>query len=176
MAYSGKIDVDRGVMQCTHKASGMRISMYIDTPGVYFDDHLNPLPASLAKAAGFPTETLEKKRRMAQEMAKVKASLTAQLQIGSTQEVYKEAGRYRVLHFPETGMAVVESDGERLTPTPVALGVAIVLFDELVKEMGEGSAAEQVDASSTEATPTPPPAPTSPPGNSPLKAAPKKAA
>lgn len=129
--YTGPIDLDRGVMICTLPGAKMDIFMYLDQPGVYFDCHGNPVPEGLARAAGFPVETLAKKRRMAEEMEKTKALIEAKLQIAKTSEVYAEKDGYKVVHFPETGMAVVESGAGRLTPEPVPLSLATTIFGEL---------------------------------------------
>lgn len=47
-----KIDRDRGVIIRKHPG-GYRVCMYVDLPGVYFDENNKPVETALAEAAGF---------------------------------------------------------------------------------------------------------------------------
>lgn len=47
-----KIDRNRGVIQRKHPA-GYRVAMYVDSPGVYFDENANKVTKEVAEAAGF---------------------------------------------------------------------------------------------------------------------------
>lgn len=133
MAYVGPIDMDRGVMYCTHGPSGMVIYMYIDTPGEYFDAHTQPVPETLAKDAGFNTEKYAKQRKRNAEMAKVMKVLDSEMAIDDSRQIHAEKNGYRLISL-ESGLAYVETDEGRLTPTPIPLGTAVIIFNKLVGE------------------------------------------
>lgn len=161
MAYEGPIDINRGVMYCTVPGyPNYRVFMYIDTPGEYFDGNGNPVPEEAAKAAGFQTERYKKQHILNKEKKKFEELMRDQLKMTDVTEIYREKDGLRIVHYPETGMAYVERDGQRLYDTPVPLSSAVMLFDMFVKgdnERAEEPKAEPGIAKSTEAAPSPPP-------------------
>lgn len=132
MAYDGKIDVNRGVMYSYH-SSGMRIFMYLDEPGIYFDDHLGHVPDRVAAEAGFNVQRFAKLRLRNMEVAKVKAALDAKLDIQDIKTVLREQGRYRLVQY-DNGMARVETDEGPLTPVPMGVPIAEALFKSLTED------------------------------------------
>jgi hypothetical protein len=135
--------------------------MYLDEPGVYIDHAARHVPEGMAKEAGFPVERLARAKRMKTEMAKANALIADQFKASGDVEVHAEAYGYRVLLYPDNGMAKLEKDGESYTPTPIPLSMAMVMFDSFVKDAKreEGSGAEQGQDQSPKAAPTPPPSP-----------------
>src|SRR4051812_3762451 len=69
-----RIDLDRGVMQRFHP-QGMKISMYIDSPGVYLTENSEPVAVELAEAAGFDTKKHAKDKIKQEKTAAFKAQL-----------------------------------------------------------------------------------------------------
>lgn len=161
MAYDGPLDMNRPLMYCTHKASGARVFMYLDDPGLYLDQHGRPFPEEAAKEAGFQVERYRKQRIMQKERAKFEEAMKAELKISDDVETYLEKGSLRIQHYPETGMAFLERDGERLYATPIPLSTAVTLFNQFVtaeeKERAEGVKQEPGIANSTEVASSPPP-------------------
>lgn len=68
------LDLNRGVMTKFHP-TGMRVSMYLDDPGRYYDDRGDPLADEFAKAAGFDLEKNRKEKAKQVRMAAYKAEL-----------------------------------------------------------------------------------------------------
>lgn len=169
MAYEGKVDVDRGVMTCFHQATGMRINMYIDTPGVYFDEHLNPVPDDLAAAAGFPVEKHRKMAAKAAELAKVKKFLDEQYAIQDTRNILAERNGYILVGY-DNGLATIEKEGARLTPNAGPESIVTALFNQLAGE-AEAETKAQVEVKAPVASSAVPPAAPKPIVGSPAKKA-----
>lgn len=162
--YVGPIDMNRGVMYCTVPGHpNFRVFMYLDEPGAYIDGNGNPVPEQTAKRAGFPVEKFRKQALFKSERAKFEAAMRQQLDMTETQEVYAEAEGLQVIHFPDTGNAVIVRDGQRLYPVPVQLSMAMILFEEFVQDAKaraeEVKDAPAADAIGSEQDPSPPPTP-----------------
>lgn len=141
MAYTGKVDVDRGAMCCIHR-SGMTVWMYLDDPGVYFDDHLALVPDAVAKEAGFNVERNRKLRIRNEELKRVRAVMDEKLQIDSTTQIMAESGRYRLEQY-ENGMARVVTDDGPLFSTPMTFSIAEALFKSLTENPVAGTEGEK---------------------------------
>lgn len=159
--YDGPIDMNRGVMYCTHpSAVTFRIFMYLDTPGEYLDGHGRPVPERLASEAGFPVERFRKQRLINSEKKKFEETLRNTLNMQETREVHREEAGLTLIHYPETGVAYIEREGERLYDTPIPLATAAILFEEFVKDAkarAEEVKAEPDIGKASEASPSPPP-------------------
>lgn len=130
-----EIDVDRGVVSRLHRETGVRVYMYYDAPGYYYDEHSNSLAEAFAEQAGFPIKEHAKERfkreKMKEFMAKVDQSL-AEAEEAQDKEVLAEKGNYKVLAMAYGTAIVVDENGQRITPLPVAMAQAKGLLDALV--------------------------------------------
>ena len=131
----GKIDVNRGAMYRRSEAVGnIGIWMYIDTPGVYYDDHENEVSEEIARTAGYDVERFRKDRIRRERLAAASSAIEAELEIAGSageEEVLAEDAGYKVIGLPLDNAHLVDIDGNRLTPNPVSRPVAMKLFESL---------------------------------------------
>lgn len=144
-----EIDVNRGVVSRMHRETGVRVYMYFDKPGYYYNEHEHSVSEDFAAAAGFPVEQHAKERFRSEKMAEFNEKLTAQLAAddeASEKAVLKSKGEYRVLAFGY-GAIVVDADGNKMTPTAIPKEQAFGLLDALVPtEFKEGKPSKQKGA------------------------------
>lgn len=121
-----KVDVNRGVLirftRTTQEEfpAGMAVYMYLERPGVFYNDHAKPVPPALAAAAGYDIEPLLKARRKQEALAKAKQEIESQFRGEVLRETVLEEGEYRLVHVGN-GQHIVEfEDGSSLTPIPVS--------------------------------------------------------
>lgn len=129
------IDVDRGVVSRLHRETGVRVYMYFDKPGYYYNEHEKPLSEEFAGQAGFPVELHAKERFRSEKMAEFNAQLSQRLadaEEASEKEVLKEKGEYKVLAMAYGAAIVVDADGQKVTPHPIPKEQAFGLLDALV--------------------------------------------
>lgn len=132
------IDVNRGVVSRLQRETGVRVYMYYDKPGYYFDEHEHNLPDEFAASAGFPVDQHAKERFKAEKMAEFNKQVDASLLAADEaieKEVIAEKGGYKVLAMAYGTAIVVDSDGKKVTPLPVAKQLAMGLLDALVPSM-----------------------------------------
>lgn len=130
-----EIDVDRGVVSRVNRESGVRVYMYFDKPGYYYDEHEHALSEAFAEAAGFPVKEHAKDRYKREKMAEFSAQVSASLaaaEEAEEKEVIDSKGEYRILAMPYGQAIVVDDVGNRLTALPVPLMAARGLLDALV--------------------------------------------
>lgn len=130
-----EIDVNRGVVSRLHRETGVRVYMYWDKPGYYYDEHHNSLAEEFAGSAGFPVREHAKDRFKAEKMEAFSAQVQAQLaaaEEAQDKEVIAEKGGYQVLAMPYGTAIVVDETGNKMTPLPVAKAHALGLLDALV--------------------------------------------
>jgi len=129
------IDVDRGVVSRVHRETGVRVYMYFDKPGYYYDEHEHNVAEDFAEQAGFPVEVHRKERFRAEKMEEFNAKINQQLADAEDAEdkpVLRERGEYKVLAMAYGTAIVVDADGTKITPLPVAKEQAFGLLDALV--------------------------------------------
>lgn len=130
-----EIDVNRGVVSRLHRETGVRVYMYWDAPGYYYDEHSNHLAEEFADAAGFPTKDHAKARFKAEKMtafmAQVDKSL-ADAEEAQDKEVLAEKGGYRILAMAYGTAIVVDENDKRVNPMPIPIAQAKGLLDALV--------------------------------------------
>lgn len=137
------IDLDRGVM-CKPHPKGFHVYMYLDDPGVFMTAHGSPLPARIAREAGYDVEVLEKQRKIAQELAKRRKDLEKELALDEAAEtVIREAKNYKLVSAGSGMARIVTKTGEAVTPVALPKAEAEALFQELIggKEKSNGGEA-----------------------------------
>lgn len=134
--YNTKIDVNRGVMMMQHRASGIKIYMYMDDPGLFYDAHGNKVTDKIAKEAGFDTYELTKKRMLKEKMAEAYDRIAAELETANEGEkkVLKERNGFRLMEETLGRASIQDMEGNTLTNGPKALEEAKIIFDTLAGE------------------------------------------
>jgi hypothetical protein len=131
------IDVERGVIYRKHRETEMGIYMYWDDPGYYYDEHGHPLSEEFARQAGFPVEEHAKERFRKEKLKAFNDEITKTMQAAEDmmdKEVLKERGEFQVLAMPYEQAIVVDGQGNKLTPKPIARTQAFGLLDHLAPE------------------------------------------
>jgi hypothetical protein len=130
-----EIDVNRGVVSRLHQETGVRVFMYYDKPGYYYDELERPVAETFAASAGFPVELHAKDRYRSEKMAAFNAELgkrLAEADEASDKPVIAEKGEYKVLQMAYGTAIVVDGAGMKVTPKPIPKEQAMGLLDALV--------------------------------------------
>lgn len=130
-----EIDVNRGVVSRLHRETGVRVYMYYDKPGYYYNEHENSVSEEFAEQAGFPVDLHSKARYRSEKLEAFNEAISKQLadaEEAEDKEVLKEKGEYRVLAMAYGSAIVVDKDGVKITPLPIAKELAFGLLDALV--------------------------------------------
>lgn len=132
MSQTLLIDLNRGVEVRKHKASGMSVYMYRDTPGVYLNAFAKEVPEKLAAEAGFPIKEYAKRRTAKERLANAMDAIEAELAItGETRKILASRGGYEVLAVGLGRARILDDDGNSLTEEPMAEDYALKLLTEL---------------------------------------------
>lgn len=129
------IDVDRGVISRLHRETGVRVYMYFDKPGYYYNEHEKPLSEEFAEQAGFSVSLHAKERFRQEKLDAFNIEITKRLadaDEAEDKEVLREKGEYKVLAMAYGSAIVVDGDGVKMTPIPVPREQAFGLLDALV--------------------------------------------
>ena len=112
------VDFDRGVNIRLHK-SGIRVCMYLDDPGAFYDANGDPLADSYAAQAGFDVEGLTRERKKREALAKAQAEIERDFaKRDADYERVAEAavmGSLTVRHISRGKYAVFSEAGEQVT-------------------------------------------------------------
>ena len=133
-----KIDYDRGVIISQHKASGMDVFMYVDTPGVYLNAFGTPVSDQLAKEAGYDVEKFGKDKLKRERMAKAMTAIEAELAIADEvgkKNVIEEKGGFKIVDLGVGRHYVEDAEGNRLNSIPLPVEQARVLLAQLVVDV-----------------------------------------
>ena len=134
-----KIDRDRGALIRKHP-SGYRVVMYVDTPGVYFDEDGNKVDRALAEEAGFEVASDLKTR------AKNKLRKNYERQIGAKFAEAEDAIEELLEQNPDIideltveeldggNWGVVDGNGNAITDARLTKDEAITLWEGITGE------------------------------------------
>lgn len=134
-----KIDRNRG---CIYRksAEGYRVVMYVDTPGVYFDENGNRISDEIAEAAGFNIINDRKDR------ARQKLKINYERHIGAKFAEMEQRvddllennpnliDELSIVELTPSNFAIVDPDGTPISETRLTYEEAAVLFVGLVGE------------------------------------------
>ncbi len=143
-----KVDVNRGVhIRFTRGGEfpdGMAVYMYVDRPGVFYNDHAKQVPAEVASAAGFNVAPLLRARKKFEAMAKAQQEIEAQFREDSgIREVIREEDDYLLVHIGSERYNVEFADGSPLTPQPMTKEVAERTFRAMLGKEEEAKPAKK---------------------------------
>jgi len=130
-----EIDVNRGVVSRLHRETGVRVYMYYDKPGYYYDEHTNAVADNFAEAAGFPVAEHAKERYKQEKLADFTTEINrrmAEAEDAADKEVLEQKGEYKILKMAYGTAIVVDGEGHKITPMPIPLPQAKGLLDALV--------------------------------------------
>ena len=134
-----KIDRNRG---CIYRksAKGYRVVMYVDTPGVYFDENGNRISDEIAEATGFDVTSDRKER------ARQKLRTNYERQIGAKFALMEQRmedllevnsnliDQLRIVELTPGNFAIVDPDDAPISETRLTYEEAVVLFAGLTGE------------------------------------------
>lgn len=145
-----KIDRNRGCVIRFHP-KGMRVVMYYDAPGEYFDERGSPLNIEVAKAAGFDVERLARDRAKQDKLNEYKKRLDKEFQEQEDKlaQAMSENSDLEVRHVGGGQYMIYSQDGdEPITKFAMNRAEAETLIEAL--DGGEASPGDEDDGVSTE--------------------------
>lgn len=140
-----KIDLDRGVSIRVH-GSGMRIYMYKDEPGVFYDPTGGRVKPELAAEAGFNVEELTRERKKLAALAAAKRRIDEEFATAEDdmRSILSVDTGHEVRHLGFGNYAVFDASGRQLTKRAMTKAQATALLEGLIPrddadgEEGEG--------------------------------------
>ena len=137
------LDLDQGVTKRRHP-SGFVVAMYKRQPGRFYDIKGQEVGASVAREAGFDTQTLMREKEKNDKLAQVKAEIESQFQdrVQEAEEILNNqaAGTsYKVQHIGSGKYGIVDGDDNRLTKRPMTKQEAENFLETLRVEDGRDS-------------------------------------
>lgn len=124
------IDVDRGC-EIRRTPEGVSVFMYIDQPGVFYNEHGVEVGAKAAQMAGFAVDTLLRERKKREAILAAGKTIAESYQ-ETEREVVAESGDYRIVHIGSERYNVEFSDGSVMNLNgPVSLAVAQKIMEAL---------------------------------------------
>lgn len=111
-----KLDLNRGVVTRFHR-SGVKVSMYRDTPGEYYTEDGKRIDARFAREAGFDVERDMREKVKNERLAAYKAQLESEMRSeeDALAQVASNRSAYDVRHVGAGQYAVFDKEGKRLT-------------------------------------------------------------
>lgn len=124
------INVDRGV-EWRHTPHGIAVIMYVDEPGVYYNEHGAEVGVEAARTAGFPVDDLAREKAKRDAIAASGRKIAASYAVVN-REVIEERGLYRVVHIGHDRFNVEFEDGSVMNLNgPLSKVVAMEVLDDL---------------------------------------------
>ncbi len=142
------INLDRGVLIRKVRSANMKIFMYFDTPGVYYNVHEKEVPEGLAIAAGFDTDKYSKLKFKREKMREFEKTIEAQLAMeeedaAQPPKVLAERGGFKVIDAKLGNVWVLDEDGEKMNDRPINVPTGMLLLDQLAGPATKGKKAKQ---------------------------------
>lgn len=139
----GAIDLDRGVLIRKVRDANMKIFMYFDTPGVYYNVHGKEVPEAVAVSAGFDVAKYSKQRFKREKMKQFEKEIELQLSLEDEGDappaVLAEAGGFKVLDAKLGNVWVVDAEGEKMNDRPITEAAGMKLLEVLTTAEGNKS-------------------------------------
>lgn len=133
MAFN--IDYDRGVHKRTDLVSGVNIYMYVDDPGVYYNEHGTQVDEQLARQAGFPVDEQVKKRELKKRLKAAHDAIMKELQVAAeTKVVVKEKKGFSIVDIGLERHQILSPEGDVLTEHPLPRAEAEKVLDMIVPD------------------------------------------
>lgn len=129
------IDYNRGVTAREEPASGVRVYMYKDAPGLYYDAHGHEVSEKLARRAGFNVPDLRRERlkrdAIKKSMDEIEASYEQEKR-EKKEKIIKEEGGYKIVERAFGRCWVIGPDNAQLSDKPLTREEAKHVFKEIV--------------------------------------------
>lgn len=129
------IDLNRGVEIHRHRASGMYVYMYIDTPGVYLNHFGKPVDEALAEQAGYEVVRLGKEKLKRERMASAMSAIERELALADSavaEVILEERGGYKVVQLALGNANIFDDEGNKLNSKPIPEQEARLLLTHMV--------------------------------------------
>lgn len=145
------IDLNRGVTIKTDPATGARICMYKDQPGIFLNAHGTVVAETLAARCGFPVKDLLRARRkreaLAQSAKEIEEEFEEKMAVKTKTKVIEESeDGYKVIQQPFGRHWVHGPDDKAINDRPLTKEEALHLF-KVIRDTPDPGA----DAGSSEA-------------------------
>ena len=146
-----KVDVDRGV-HFRVSALGMAIYMYVDTPGVFFNEHNRPVTPDFVIESGWPEEEVNrflKMKRRNDARRKAMQEIDLEFASGGTREIICEEDGYRIVHSGNDMYNLEFEDGSIMNANgPIPLDIATRTFNKLLGRSADATLPSTAEAAS----------------------------
>jgi len=127
------IDLDRGVHQRQHPATGIAVYMYVDTPGVYLNAYGSEVSPELALEAGFDVDKLAKMRLRQERIKAARDQIEAEIDAlddGDT-KIVRERDGFTIVDIGLGRYIIKDPDGNALISQPQSRAIADALIEKL---------------------------------------------
>lgn len=132
------IDLNRGVLIRKMRDANMKIFMYFDTPGIYYNVHGKEIPEAVARAAGFETERYAKQRLKREKMKEFERTIEAQLAMEAEDDappaILAERGEFKVIDAKLGNVWVIDASGDKMNERPITQEAGMLLLTVLAGE------------------------------------------
>lgn len=144
------INFNRGVLIQKEPNTGMRVYMYLDKPGVYYNHMERELPEAIAKKAGIDTEYFAKLKFKQDKMGELSAAIEKELALQEAKAkpvVIETRGEYTLVKIGPRA-EVRDGDGNSMSEHPMPYDEAKIFLDILVPKetAAKGKKAEPTPA------------------------------
>lgn len=130
-----KIDYDRGVIFQDHPATGMKVYMYVDEPGVYLNAHGNVLPEVIAREAHFDVEKFSKEKAKRERMKAAAEAIEQEFSNSPVEhQILSDVSGFKIVDIGLGRHNVIDPDGNKLNAVPLTKDVAELLVARLVPD------------------------------------------
>lgn len=135
MAYTGNIDIDRGV---TGRSSYLNpelgtVYMYKDDPGIYFNTHGQGVSETVARLAGYDVEALARVRERKEKLAEFEADMERELRMATAKApvILAKRGGFQIVGRAAGRADVQDMDGVTINAMSLTEEEARTLFNKL---------------------------------------------
>lgn len=110
---------------------GIAVHMYWGQPGVYWGDHGQELPESMARAARYPIDELSLQRRKREAMSAAQIAIEAEYSFTQKRKVVEQREEYALVDIGSGLFNIEFTDGTLMNPQPLAKDIAMRVFDQI---------------------------------------------
>lgn len=124
-----KIDLNRGVEIRRHKATGSQVFMYVDEPGVYFNENAVDCGEEIARECGFDTETHGKLKERQERLEESRVKVEEDLGLDQDIEIAKRFG-FTVIESTPNSHDIFDPNGQKVNAHPMEKAEAIRVMNQ----------------------------------------------
>lgn len=123
------IDLDRGVT-IRIETSGVRVYMYKDTPGIYYNHGGHVISEKIAAAAGFPVDELRHMKEMRDKQSDALNAIEREFLGQPVTEIANVEG-WKIMHLGVGRHSVLDPDGNSMNTRDMTQEEALILLEQL---------------------------------------------